>query len=57
MTENQANRLRDINWDVFNIPFIVFNDSGTITPIFKRTEDVPKAIADYQRRINKKEKD
>ena len=49
--EDQANRFKDFKWDVYNHPFIVFNDSGTITPIFKQIDAVPKPIVDYQKRV------
>ena len=56
--EEQANRFRDIGqWDVYNNPFIVFNDSGTITPIFKNIENVPRPIVEYQERTHKRDRE
>eukprot|EP00347_Sterkiella_histriomuscorum_P010832 403374756 len=56
LEEEQANRFRDLEWDIFNHPFIVFNDGGNITPIYKDVKSVPEAVIDYHKNANRHNK-
>ena len=39
-----ADRLKNMKWENNASLFILINDSGSITPIYKRVEDVPQII-------------
>lgn len=51
MVGKLAEKFKDMHWDVDKYPFIVFNDCGTITPIYRNLSMVPKQIVKYQERI------
>jgi hypothetical protein len=49
-----ADRLANIQWDVYNMPFIVINEDQKITPIYRRVDQIPEPIREFSSRIFKK---
>ena len=37
-------RFKDVSWDNNKAAFIMINDSGSMTPIFKNIADVPEKV-------------
>jgi hypothetical protein len=45
-----ANRFSQLQWEVYNMPFIVINEDQQITPIYRDVSSIPKPLRDFQQR-------
>ena len=52
--EEQASRLEQMKWEVYNKPFIVMNEDLNVTPIYQSVDKIPKQLRDFQQRVFKK---
>lgn len=44
--------LRNMKWGEYDNVFIMFNDSGSITPIYKKVSDINIALTNYFKAAN-----
>ena len=45
--EIQAAKFSNIEWDVYKFPLIVFNECGSVTPIYTEVDKIPRPLREF----------